>query len=152
MGADAIVGHGPHLLQPIEVYNDKPIFYSLGDFILQLYSIEFAPADFFEKNGLGANDTVHNLLKKRSQNFSVGLMEDRKMMETVIPYWETKNGKLTSLRLMPVELMRGDCKKGDSGLPRKARDYELVDRLAAMSAPCGVRMTVEKDGIVTCKW
>ena len=31
MGADAIVGHGPHLLQPIEVYNDKPIFYSLGD-------------------------------------------------------------------------------------------------------------------------
>ena len=53
---------------------------------------------------------------------------------------------------MPVELMRGDCKKGDRGLPRKARDLELVERLAAMSAPCGVSMTVEKDGIVTCKW
>ena len=152
MGADAIVGHGPHLLQPIEVYNDKPIFYSLGDFILQLYSIEFAPADFFEKNGLGANDTVHDLLKKRSQNFTVGLMADRKMMETVIPYWETKDTKLTSLRLMPVELMRTDCTKSDEGLPHKARDYELVERLAAMSAPCGVRMTVEKDGTVTCKW
>ena len=108
--------------------------------------------DFFEKNGLGANDTVHNLLKKRSHNFTIGLMEDRKMMETVIPYWETKNGNLTSLRLMPVELMGGDCKKGDSGLPIKARNYDLVDRLATMSAPLGIKMTVEKDGIVTCKW
>ena len=67
-------------------------------------------------------------------------------------YWETKNGNLTSLRLMPVELMRLGCTKSDEGLPRKARDYELVERLAAMSAPCGVRMTVENDGTVTCKW
>ena len=35
-GAHAIVGHGPHLLRPIEIYKDCPIFYSLGDFILQL--------------------------------------------------------------------------------------------------------------------
>jgi poly-gamma-glutamate capsule biosynthesis protein CapA/YwtB (metallophosphatase superfamily) len=29
-GADAIVGHGPHILHGIEIYNGKPIFYSLG--------------------------------------------------------------------------------------------------------------------------
>ena len=47
IGANAVVGHGPHLLRPIEVYKNRPIFYSLGDFVLQLYSMEFAPADFF---------------------------------------------------------------------------------------------------------
>ena len=29
-GADVVFGHGPHRYQKIEVYNDKPIFYSLG--------------------------------------------------------------------------------------------------------------------------
>lgn len=32
-GADAIIGHHPHYLQGVEVYRDKPIFYSLGNFV-----------------------------------------------------------------------------------------------------------------------
>lgn len=32
-GADIIVGHHPHVLQGIEFYNKKPIFYSIGNFI-----------------------------------------------------------------------------------------------------------------------
>ncbi|SDZ46404.1 poly-gamma-glutamate synthesis protein (capsule biosynthesis protein) [Evansella caseinilytica] len=32
-GADIIVGHYPHVLAPVEVYNDTIIFYSLGNFI-----------------------------------------------------------------------------------------------------------------------
>jgi poly-gamma-glutamate capsule biosynthesis protein CapA/YwtB (metallophosphatase superfamily) len=32
-GADVIVGHHPHVVQGIEMYNDRPIFYSLGNFI-----------------------------------------------------------------------------------------------------------------------
>ncbi len=31
-GADVIIGHHPHVPQPIEIYNNKPIFYSLGNF------------------------------------------------------------------------------------------------------------------------
>ncbi|MDD5605878.1 MAG: CapA family protein [Patescibacteria group bacterium] len=31
-GADAILGHHPHVPHPIEIYKDKPIFYSLGNF------------------------------------------------------------------------------------------------------------------------
>jgi poly-gamma-glutamate synthesis protein (capsule biosynthesis protein) len=34
-GADAIVGHHPHQLHPIEVYQGKPILYSLGNFIFE---------------------------------------------------------------------------------------------------------------------
>lgn len=32
-GADVIIGHHPHIFQGIEIYNGKPIFYSLGNFI-----------------------------------------------------------------------------------------------------------------------
>lgn|GEM_PF-928954 len=32
-GAIAVVGHHPHILQEVEVYKGKPIFYSLGNFI-----------------------------------------------------------------------------------------------------------------------
>jgi hypothetical protein len=32
-GADAVVGHGPHVLRGVEFYRGKPIFYSLGNFL-----------------------------------------------------------------------------------------------------------------------
>jgi poly-gamma-glutamate synthesis protein (capsule biosynthesis protein) len=32
-GADAVIGHHPHWVQPIEIYQGKPIFYSLGNFV-----------------------------------------------------------------------------------------------------------------------
>ncbi len=32
-GADLFLGHHPHVLQPVEVYNGRPIVYSLGNFM-----------------------------------------------------------------------------------------------------------------------
>jgi len=32
-GADMVIGSHPHVIQPIETYNGKPIFYSLGNFV-----------------------------------------------------------------------------------------------------------------------
>lgn len=36
-GADMVIGHHPHVIQDIEYYKDKPIFYSLGNFIFDQY-------------------------------------------------------------------------------------------------------------------
>ncbi len=36
-GADAILGHHPHVVQDIDMYKNKPIFYSLGNFIFDQY-------------------------------------------------------------------------------------------------------------------
>lgn len=36
-GADTVVGHHPHVVQEIEVYKNKPIFYSLGNFVFDQY-------------------------------------------------------------------------------------------------------------------
>ena len=36
-GADVIIGHHPHVVEGVEVYQGKPIFYSLGNFIFDQY-------------------------------------------------------------------------------------------------------------------
>ncbi len=151
MGAHAIVGHGPHLLRPIEVYKDCPIFYSLGDFVLQLYSIELAPEDFFAKHGLTSASTVHELLKKRSKDFTVGLMTDPRMFRSVIPYWETEGTKLTKMTLMPVE-MSMDGNRSEQGLPRRSNNPEIAEYLANMCKPYGTKIIRQPDGILTCEW
>lgn len=37
LGADMIVGHHPHVVQDIQVYEGVPVFYSLGNFIFDQY-------------------------------------------------------------------------------------------------------------------
>lgn len=37
-GADIVIGHHPHVVQGIELYRNKPIFYSLGNFAFASYS------------------------------------------------------------------------------------------------------------------
>lgn len=36
-GADAVIGSHPHVVQEMEIYKNKPIFYSLGNFIFDQY-------------------------------------------------------------------------------------------------------------------
>ena len=150
-GAHAIIGHGPHLLRPVEVYKDCPIFYSLGDFILQLYNIELAPAEFFAKVGVSGDSTVHDLLKKRSAGFTRGLMTDPRMFLNVIPLWETEGTKLKSLRLLPL-MGQMEGKKCDEGLPRICDAAKVVDYLGKISDSYGVTLTAAPDGLIDVSW
>jgi poly-gamma-glutamate synthesis protein (capsule biosynthesis protein) len=53
-GADLVLGHHPHVLQPVEIYKNKPIIYSMGSFVFdvrpwpstrrsQVYTFELNP-------------------------------------------------------------------------------------------------------------
>ena len=46
-GADVIFGHHPHVVEPVEVYKGKVIFYSLGNFVFDQAGVE-------QNKGLGA--------------------------------------------------------------------------------------------------
>ena len=107
--------------------------------------------DFYNKHGLDSSATVHELLKKRSKDFTVGLMTDKRMFRSVIPYWETENGKLTKLVLMPIE-MSMDGNKSENGLPRRSYSPEIVEYLKEMCKPYGTKIKLEKDGLITCEW
>ena len=64
-GADLVIGHHPHVIQTIEKYKDKYIFYSLGNFVFdQSWSQETADSlavkFYFTKEGL-VSFTLHPL-------------------------------------------------------------------------------------------
>jgi poly-gamma-glutamate synthesis protein (capsule biosynthesis protein) len=150
-GADAVVAHGPHLLRAIEVYKDKPIFYSLGDFLIQLYDVAFAPEDFYVKYGMDSDDSTIELLKKRSRDFSTGLMAQKEMREAIIPFWETDGKKLKSLKLKPIYASCGEGKYIE-GLPQTAKDTAFMNKLAELSKPYGVEIKEAEDGLWVCHW
>lgn len=52
-GADVIVGHHPHVVQSVEMYKDKYIFYSLGNFIFDQYF------SFNTTHGIGVSAEVY---------------------------------------------------------------------------------------------
>ncbi len=149
LGADAVLGHGPHLLRPVEIYKDRPIFYSLGDFILQLYNVPMAPADFYQKHGVEVDVPVRDLLEYRSKGFKVGLMTDKRMFMSVIPRFEIEKGKLKSLEFLPiVGKMPNEGNQSEVGLPRVGGAEEIFEYLNEMSKPYGTELRLRSDGII----
>lgn len=149
-GAHAVIGHGPHLLRPVEIYKGRPIFYSLGDFVIHNECIPFAPEEMFKKQGLTSDDTMRELFCDRSANYTRGLMRDRRMLESVIPYFEMEDGQLTHLELMPIEL-HFDQKVWQSGNPRFSKDHGIIERLADMSREWGTEISIDERGFGVVK-
>ena len=131
-GAHAVIGHGPHLLRPFEIYKGLPIFYSLGDFILHLENCRMMPHEYYEQYGLTPDAGIYEVFKARTQNFTVGLQRQQEMTESVIPYFETENGVMTSLKFMPVELGFGKP-HSSFGWPRMAKNSAILKRFSEMS-------------------
>ncbi len=150
MGAHAVLGHGPHLLRPLEIYKNRPIFYSLGDFMLHNESVTFAPEDMYEKYGLTSDDPICDIYRKRSRNYTVGLLTDSRMMEAVIPYFEMEDGKLVKLELLPIELGYGEPRYR-LGNPRVDKNKGIIERYAQMSKPFGTDIIVNEEGIGVVK-
>lgn len=67
-GADLIIGSHPHVIQPKEIYKDKSIYYSLGNFIFDQYFREDT------QKGMGVEATINPMTKKinfKEYNFSL---------------------------------------------------------------------------------
>ncbi len=141
-GADAIIGTGPHLLRAMEIYRGKPVFYCLGDFIVQLETIQRAPDAMFEGQKLDGNARLDELFETRSDHGRRGLCYNPVMYKSVIPFWETENGALTRLQFMPVEENYG-LPRSQAGWPRPAPDMGILEHFAELSRPYGVEIDIE---------
>jgi len=88
-GADIIIGHHPHVIQDYEIYQEKPIFYSLGNFIFDQY---FSPET---QEGLAIKITI----KEESNNIE-GAEEGIKI-ESEVYKIKTKGSKIEEISKMP---------------------------------------------------
>ena len=144
-GADAILGHGPHILRAVEIYKDRPVFYSLGDFILQCDYVQTAPADFYEKVGVPVDSPMEDLFFKRSAGGTRGLQYTKKASESVIASFEIERGKLKDVSFLPIDM--GFGKKERRGCPAPAFGSGIIERLAELSKPFGTTIIVGNDGL-----
>ncbi|WP_349775593.1 CapA family protein [Halalkalibacter oceani] len=144
-GAHAVIGHGPHIVRGIEIYKNRPIFYSLGNFIFQNDTVATLPHDFYEQYGIEGEATVADALDIRSANGTRGLGVNKKVWESVVPLWEMEDGKLTSLRLHPIELGFG-LPRYERGWPKLSANLDVLYDLQRLSEPYGTKITI-KDGV-----
>jgi len=147
-GADAVLGHGPHVLRGIEIYKGKPIFYSLGNFIQQLEQVSREPAEFYERYGLDPDATLQVAWDGFTQNDTRGFAVEAISWESVVAKFSFDKGKLSEIKLYPITLGYGKS-RAQRGLPLLANERlgkKIIDDMIRLSAPYGTKIDF-KDGI-----
>jgi poly-gamma-glutamate synthesis protein (capsule biosynthesis protein) len=142
-GADEFVGHGPHQVRAIEIYHDKPIFYSLGNFIFQLDLLAPVASDLYEQykmDAATATDGEFNAMWNQ-QVFGGDLW-----YQSVVTTSRFEKGRLAEIRLHPVDLNYA-ARGADRGVPRLATPEvarTILERLQRLSQPLGTRIAIEQ--------
>lgn len=138
-GADVFFGHGPHILQGIEIYQGKPILYSLGNFIFQNETLLRLPSDNYERYALGERSHVADFNDARYENDSTGFPALQENWEAIIAVPTFENRQLTELALYPIDLGFGKTRQ-IRGRPILADDelgQKIMADLARLSEPFG---------------
>jgi poly-gamma-glutamate capsule biosynthesis protein CapA/YwtB (metallophosphatase superfamily) len=115
-GADIVVGHGPHRDRGIELYDGKPIFYSLGNFIQQTDTIPIQAADAFARFGLDWSATTNEFYNVRSRGRTVAQETRPDRWLSFVPVLRWTAHTLTSIEVYPVSLGLG-ATLGQRGRP-----------------------------------
>jgi poly-gamma-glutamate synthesis protein (capsule biosynthesis protein) len=148
-GGDVVFGHGPHLDRGIEVYQGKPIFYALGNFIIQNETIPQQPWDFTQRLGLPPTATTGDAYRVRDARSKGGLAHDpvglpRVDLQSAVAEVEFRGGRLAEIRLHPLDLGLGTTERRRAGRPMLAAGETataIIERFARLSARYGT--TVE---------
>lgn len=122
-GADLVIGHHPHVVQTMEKYKDKYIFYSLGNFIFDQMWSEPIREGLLSKFILG-KDGVHRIdfIPVRIEDFSQPQPAEGKIAKDILkrldyslsdsPYvaWDKKENtfKLESRKIIQESPVRDD--------------------------------------------
>ncbi|MBU1202460.1 AmmeMemoRadiSam system protein B [Patescibacteria group bacterium] len=76
VGSDVIIGHHPHVVQGVEIYKDRPIFYSLGNFVFDQYFSEDTQKELAVAVTWQDNQIDYELYHIKSVNGQLQLVAD----------------------------------------------------------------------------
>ena len=146
-GADMFIGHGPHLLRGIEIYNGKPIFYSLGNFIFQNDLVYKHPQDIYDRYGLSLEATPADMYDTRSKGDKAGFPADPIYWESVIAVVHFENKKPVRVELIPISLGH-EKRRSQRGKPHVARGekaQKILNDVKKLSEPFSTAIDIRKD-------
>jgi poly-gamma-glutamate synthesis protein (capsule biosynthesis protein) len=148
-GADLYVGHGPHVLRGVEIYEGRPIFYSLGNWVFQSTLTRRQPSDLFEQWGLGAEDSTADLYARREEPPS-RFFQDPAYWRSVVAEVRFEKGEISDVDLIPIHLDYDPDKplaeqRARAGVPHLATGEsaeEIIEEVARLSRPYGTEIEI----------
>ena len=145
-GADVFVGHGPHVLQGIEIYQGKPILYSLGNFIFQNETLLRLPAENYERYDLDERSHVADFNDARYESDSKGFPALQENWEAVVAVPKFRDGQLVELALHPIDLgfRRPRQVRGRPLLAGEDVGRKIIGDLQRLSEPFGTDIDIRR--------
>lgn len=159
-GATMFIVHGPHRLRGVEIYKNRPIFYSLGDFIFQYETTSPQGQDIYDDFGLRDPDALEgDLYDPEGQGEAYSLRPgNAEWWDGVIVFAEFRGPEIRKLTFHPVELgnmppfVSGDG-RAQRGTPRIAvgeRARSIIEQISATSRQFGTNVRfIDGTGIWT---
>ena len=146
-GADLFACHGPHILMGIELYRGKPIFYSLGNLIMENETLCHVPAYPFDRFGLDARATPADFFDHRTANGTKGHPATPEFWQSMAAVCQFENQALKEIEIYPVDLgfARPRSQRGRPALADEAIGKIILERIARLSAPLGTHVE-QRDG------
>lgn len=151
-GADVFVGTGPHFLRGLEIYENRPLFYSLGNFVFQLETVDRLPAADYDTQGVYPPYTRTTRLTDTwfydEDGNPTDFLERDGAWETVLPQCQFENGELVRIELHPCTLQQEQPipQRGIPMLAANEHGQNIVDDIAELSAEFGTDIDYD-DGI-----
>jgi poly-gamma-glutamate synthesis protein (capsule biosynthesis protein) len=142
-GAHAVLAHGPHMLRGVELYRNRPICYSLGNFIFNVETVAAFPLEVYEQQGMPLSSTSADLF-----DIVTGYGKQPLFWESVVPRFTFENGALIGSEFHPITLGRDDP-RSRRGCPRLASPEDatrILQRLDELSKPYGTQIELLRDG------
>lgn len=153
-GADAVIGHGPHQLRGIEIYQGKPIYYSLGNFFFMENQQQPITRDEYEKDKVEpASMTAAEFMEHRRVH---GVFKEQIWYESVVAVNRyDAAGALAEIVLHPIEMHWENERDADRGIPRLAAGDDAVrilTRLQRLSRHYGTAIHIDGGvGVISIK-
>jgi poly-gamma-glutamate capsule biosynthesis protein CapA/YwtB (metallophosphatase superfamily) len=150
-GADVFHGHGPHILRGIEIYNGKPIFYSLGELVLQNETVRWLPVYAYHRQNLRPDQSSPaDFFDARSAKDTRGMPANPRMWRSVVPVCRFSDRKLKKVELYPIDLgfKRPRPQRGRPLLAEEPVVSEVIKDLKELSKPFCAKFS-EENGLWT---
>ncbi|MEV7869345.1 CapA family protein [Streptomyces sp. NPDC088124] len=144
-GADVVLGHGPHQLRGIEVYRNRPILYSLGNFVFMQNRQFPLTREAWRRTGL--DPSRHTPADMLEQKRIKGPFAGPVWYESVaVTLTFTRRGVL-DIALLPLTLTFDTPHHSDRGTPRvadAAAGARILGRLRELSRAYGTEILLDQ--------
>ena len=144
-GADVFIGHGPHLDRGIEIYNGKPIIYSLGALIIENDTVERMPQDSMSSTVWGTTTCRRTCSRPGGLGQGVSTKATDPHHQSAVAVVAFDDNGLLDIKLHPIKFGQ-DLPRTSSGRPQLADGEgarETLVRFQRLSEPFGTKIEIE---------